>query len=220
VKLAAVVIAFLAAAAAAEAGVTIATSPGAVLLRVDARGQAEVDWTAAGTRRTILVRPGAEVLPGGRISGRDVSRPATAAIPFRRVVRAAPGGWRWALQAWRVLPGGPLELRVDRWRGGEPQLTLMVDNGSRLIGRATFHGRPVAQTSLSFEGKRMRTYVYIDARVGGSWRRIGGVAPRADGSFRRFIPLQYRSAALFRGILIGPSNRTEIAPDVLATARP
>jgi hypothetical protein len=202
---------------AASGSLTIATNVQAPSLRVDAAGNAEIDWTSGGARHTLLVRPGQELLPGARV-GRDVSRAWGTALPFRRVVRRGPGGWLWALQAWRVLPGGPIELRVAHWRGPLPELTLTLENGNTLVGSATTDGRPISRYSLTFARQRLRIYVYLDALVNGTWSRIGGVAPQAD--FRRFVPTQLQSATKFRAILIGPSDRTTVTPDVLATATP
>jgi hypothetical protein len=187
----------------------IGTGGGRFGMRVDARGYAEASWAG----QTVLIPPSGRVLPGGRLSARDGSRAARAPIAFAKIVRQTPDGRLWALQSWAVVPGRAAEVRFARWRGMPPVLTLTLESGV-LVGRAIFHGKPVPQFSRTFEGRRMRVYVYLDAFVAGSWRRIGGVAPRADGTFRRLIPPEQQAALRFRAILTGPAVGTEIAPDV------
>ena len=191
----------------------IGAGGGPFALRVDARGYAEAAWAG----HTVLVPPTGSVLPGRRLSTRDVSRATRAPIPFAKAVRRTPDGRLWALQSWAVLPGRPAEVRFARWRGASPVLTLTIEGGA-LVGRATFHGKPVPQFSRSFEGRPMRVYVYLDALVSGRWRRIGGVAPRADGTFRRLVPTEHEAAPRFRAILLGPAMGAEIAPDVATIA--
>ena len=38
-------------------------------------------------------------------------------LPFARVIRRGPDGRFYALQTWRVEPGGPVELHFSRWKG-------------------------------------------------------------------------------------------------------
>jgi hypothetical protein len=212
-RTAAALAAALALPAAAAASTTIATNAQQPALRVDALGNAEVDWTAGGARRTVLIPAQGQVFPGRKLPGPDASQTATAAIPFARVVRRTGDGRLWALQAWQVQPGGPVELRFARWRGAPPTITLTVENGDTLTGAATFQGKPVTGFATSFEGKRMRIYVYLDAFMPGGWKRVGGVAPRGDGSFRRLIPPAFTAAAKFRATVTGPTSGTTIAPD-------
>jgi hypothetical protein len=209
---AAVLVALLVPALAA-ASTGIGTGGGRFALRVDTRGYAEASWAG----HTILVPPSGRVLPGQRLARRDVSQAARAPIAFAKVVRRTPDGRLWALQSWRVVPGRGAEVRFARWRGMPPVLTLTLEDET-LVGRATFHGKPVPQFSRTFEGRRMRVYVYLDAFVAGSWKRIGGVATRADGTFRRLVPPEHQPAVRFRAILTGPAVGTEIAPDVATVA--
>src|SRR4051812_11909566 len=139
-------VAALVAPAAAVASVTVATSAKRPALRVDARGYAEVSWSASGVRRTLLVPPHGRALPGGRLPGRDVSRPARGVrIPFARVIRQTPDGRYWALQSRRVARRGAVELRFSRWRGASTVIELTSEpvgaSGELVTGRATFHGR-------------------------------------------------------------------------------
>lgn len=215
-KLVALLLGGLALPALAAASVTIATGAQRPSLRVDARGNAEVGWTAGGTRRTLLVPATGRLLPGGRLSSADASTRATAPIPFARVVRRAADGRIFALQAWQVQPGGPVELRIARWRGAPTHITLALEGGTTLTGEATFQGRPVTGYARSFEGKQLRIYVYLDAFVGGAWKRIGGVVPRPDGSFRRFVPSGFDGSTRYRATVLGPTAETTIAPDASA----
>ena len=149
--------------AAASASITVATDAQRPALRVDAAGNAEVSWTAGGERRYVLVPPTGPCFPGRQLSGADVSRPAAApALPFPSSAAAHPRqGALWALQTWRVRPGGPVELRFSRWRGEPPLVALAAElafEGELLAGRATFAGRAVPLTSPTPEGTRVRSF--------------------------------------------------------------
>jgi hypothetical protein len=214
-------VAALAAAASAAGSLGVATNVSRPALRVDARGNAEVSWSDGGTRRYLLIPRAGEVLPGQRLGGPDVSRAARAvSIPFRKVVRRTPDGRYWALQAWRVQPGLPVELRFSRWRGGPTQVALdSVEprtTGYVVSGSATFAGRPVPLWSTTPEGKRVRSYAYIDRMTGSGWRRVGGVAIRGDGTFSRFVTAT--GHPVFRAVLRGPNVGASWAPD--AASRP
>jgi hypothetical protein len=221
--LASVALGALLLAPAAAGSITVAENAAKPSLRVDASGNAEVSWTAGGVRRTLLVPPGGLVRPGGRLAGADVSRAAPAAgIPFARVVRTGRGGWTYALEAWRVLPGGPVELRYARWRGAPTVVRLsakQTTTGVLLSGSATLAGHPVPTTSRTPEGKVLRQYAYLDVFTGGQWERIGGVAVRKDGTFRRLVP-PARAGQRYRVLVPGPNIGTTYAPDALATAVP
>lgn len=203
------------------ASITVATNAAAPRLRVDAMGNAEVSWTSGGVRRVLLVPPQGRVYPGRRLPGADVSRAAAGpAIPFRRALRLTPDGRRWALQAWRPLPGGPIELRFSRWKG-QPTLVRLTAKPSGdtelLSGTATFQGKPLPLFSPTPEGKRIRQYAYLDSLIGGTWRRIGGVAIRSDGSFRRLVPAASLGVR-YRAAVPGPNIGTTYAPDAAGVA--
>ena len=87
-------------------------------------------------------------------------------------------------------------------------------DGELVSGRATFGGRPVPLHSPTPEGKRIRSYVYVDRATASGWSRIAGVATRADGSFRLFIP-PGKLGARYRAILPGPNVGTTLAPDTV-----
>lgn len=213
----------LASAAAASASITVATNVQRPALRVDARGNAEVSWTAGGARRYLLVPPTGRVFPGRRLSGRDVSAGTTSvSLPFRRVLRRTPDGRLWALQTWRVRPGGPVELRFSRWRGAPPRVTAETRpqfQGELLTGSATLAGRPVPLFSPTPEGKRIRSFAYVDRWNGTGWSRVAGAATRADGTFRLFISAG-ALAPRYRAVLPGPNVGATLAPDVVSAAVP
>jgi hypothetical protein len=163
------------------------------------------------------------VYPGRRLTAADISRSSTAvALPFRRVLRSTPDGRLWALQTWRVQPGGPVELRFSRWRGEPTKLTTASEprfDGELVTGRATFAGRPVPLYSPTPEGKRIRSYAYVDRATTSGWSRISGVATRADGSFRLFIPAG-KLGVRYRTVLAGPNIGTTLAPDAASAPVP
>jgi hypothetical protein len=207
----------------AEASISVATNAQRPALRVDAKGNAEVSWTAAGRRQTLLVPPAGLYLPGARLVGPDVSRAATApALPFAKAVRRAPDGTLYALQAWRVKAGGPVELHFSRWKGSLTMVTLTSEalpTGERLVGRATFQGKPVAGYSRTNSGIRYRIYAFLDcfACPQPQWRRIAGVAPRADGEFRLLVQPQFEGSR-YRVTIAGPNLGRTLAPDASAVA--
>jgi hypothetical protein len=211
----------LAVAPVASASITVATNAARPALRADAKGNAEVSWSSGGRRHRLLVPARGRVLPRGRLPGPDVTRAVAApVIPFRRVLRIGSGGRYYALQAWRILPGGPVELRFSRWRGAPTDARLvaqMTATGVRLSGTVAFAGRPIPTTSRTPEGKVLRQYVYLDSLVGGTWHRLGGVVLRADGSYRR-IAFGADAVARYRAVIPGPNIGLTYAPDTAAIA--
>jgi hypothetical protein len=207
------------AASPAAGSIAVADDVSAPALRVDAARNAEVSWTQGGARHTLLVPPQGRVLPGGHLSGGDMTHSApTGGVPFARVVRTGPGGWKYALEAWRVLPGGPVELHFARWRGAATVARLTAtptSTGVLLSGSVTLAGRPVPTTSRTPGGKVVRQYAYLDA-FHGTWRRLGGVAVRADGTFRRLVP-KGSEASRYRVLVPGPNVGATYAPDAVAT---
>ena len=177
----------------AQASISIANNVVRPALRVDARGNAEVSWSSGGTRRTLLVPASGLYLPGGRITTKDVSRAVMVpGLPFAKVTRRGPDGRFYALQTWRVEPNGPVELHFSRWKGAPTTVALTAEPASgseRLVGRARFQGRPVAGYSRTNSGIRYRIFAFVDCVEcpGPGWRRIAGVAPRADGTFRLLV---------------------------------
>src|SRR5215210_3325351 len=156
----------LVAPAVAAASVTVATNVQRPALRVDAKGNAEVSWTAGGRRQYLLVPPTGRFLPGGRLPRGDVSRPVSGVpLPYLRVLRRTPDGRLWALQTWQVAFSKAVELRFSRWRGAPTQITLAaMPSGTTevLQGRATFQGRPVTGTSPTNAGKPVLLSGFFD----------------------------------------------------------
>jgi hypothetical protein len=210
----------LALAAPAAASISVASNAQRPALRVDAKGNAEVSWTAAGRRRTLLVPPSGLYLPGGRLVGRDVSsRASVPSLPFARATRRV-GPTFYALQAWRVEPGGPVELHFARWQGKPTTVELRaeVSSGSeRLLGRAEFQGKPVSGYSRTNSGIRYRIFAFVDcfACPQPAWRRISGVAPRSSGEFRLLVKPALLGAR-YRVTIAGPNIRRTLAPDASA----
>jgi hypothetical protein len=201
--------------AAASGSITAAANAQRPALRVDARGYAEVSWTEAGDRRTLLIPPAGRYLPGGTIDGPDVSRPTTVAgLPFARVVRRTPDGRLWALQAWRVQRGGPVELRFSRWRG-EPSTVEAEVTLRRLTGTASFQGRGIHGTSPTTAGTPVRHYAFVDCLgcKGAGWSRLIGLRlapPR--GAFALLLRPAW-AAPRYRVTVAGPNRGWTYAPD-------
>lgn len=204
-----------------QASISIAKNVVRPALRVDARGNAEVSWSSGGLRRTLLVPAIGLYLPGGRISTADVSRPATiTGLPFARATRRGPNGTFYALQSWRVEPTGPVELHFSRWKGAPTTVALAAEPASgseRLVGRAQFQGKPVAGYSRTNSGIRYRIFAFLDcfSCPKSVWRRMGGVAPRADGTFRLLVKSNLRGMR-YRVTIAGPNLGSTLAPDASA----
>jgi hypothetical protein len=207
--------------AAAPGSITAATNAQRPALRVDARGYAEVSWTEAGARKTLLIPPAGRYLPGGTISGADVSRPTTVpGLPFARVVRRTPDGRLWALQAWPVQAGGPVELRFSRWRG-EPSTVEADVTLRRLTGTASFQGRGIYGTSPTTAGTPVRHYAFVDCLgcKGSGWNRLLGLrlaGPR--GAFALLLRPAW-AAPSYRVTVAGPNRGWTYAPDASVVVR-
>jgi hypothetical protein len=198
----------------AHASIWVANGARASTLRVDVRGNAEVRWRdTRGRRRTLLIPRHGKVLPGGHIVGRDVSRrQATSSVALAVAVRRTPDGRLWALQQWQVVVGGPVELRFARWSGESTSLSAELAEG-RLIGTATYHGKPLFGFSPTTAGKRVRVLAYVDAQSGSSWRRLLGVFPRSpDGSFSVLLRPEWAAPA-YRVTLRAPNLGWSYTPD-------
>jgi hypothetical protein len=202
--------------ATAPASITAATSWRAPALAVDARGNALVSWTQGGARRTLLIPPRGRYLPGGRLTGPDVSRPAAAVgVPFARVVRRTPDGRRWALQAWRVQKGGPVELRFARWSGAPTRVDGAVTGGA-LAGRATYAGTGVFGTSPTTAGTPVRHFAFVDCdRCPGAsgWARLLAVPLAGPRGTYRLELFPRRRGVRYRISVTGPNRGWAYAPD-------
>ena len=207
--------------AAADASITIATNAQAPALRVNVRGDAEVSWTARGARRYVLVPARGRLLPGGRLSGRDVSAAVSApALPYRRALRRTPDGRLWALQSWRVAFAPAIELRLSRWRGAPTEITLVATPKGEtelLSGTATFQGRPVTGYSPTNAGKPILLSAFLDCFGcgGAGWIRFNAKRTASDGSFAATVPVQRRGSR-YRVSITGPNRGATLAPDASA----
>jgi len=211
----------LAAPVAASASITVATNVQRPALRVDAKGNAEVSWSAGGRRQYLLVPPTGRFLPGGRLSGPDASRPTTAvSLPYRRVLRRTPDGRLWALQTWQVAFSKAVELRFSRWRGSPTQITLAAMPSGRtevLQGRATFQGRAVTGTSPTNAGTPILLAGFFDCSGCGApgWIRWGAKRTAGNGTFAITVPLSRRGSQ-YRVSIAGPNLGATLAPDAAA----
>jgi hypothetical protein len=209
--------------AAATASVTVATNVQRPALRVDSHGYAEVSWTSRGARHTFLIPPRGRGLPGGRLPGRDVSRATSAVkLPFQRVVRRTPDGRYWALQTWRLVRGGAVELRFSRWRGAPTTIELTTEprGGTELLrGRAAFQGRAVTGYWRTLEGDPVREAAVVEcfACRGRGWTWFNSVRTQRDGTFGATVPLWAR-AKTYRATIVGPNIGATLAPDASAVA--
>ena len=211
----------LAVAPSALASIVVTSNAQKPALRVDARGNVEVSWTSGGQRQTLLVPVRGPTRPGRRLAGRDISHPVRRPpIPFARVFRLGLGGWHYALQSPPQIPGAPVELHFARWRGTPTHASLVAAKATasdELSGTVSFGGKPIPAKWLTPEGKTVYPFVVFDSLVGGTWTRTGGVAPKADGSFRATVP--YTNVGdRFRAIVMGPNIGATYAPDALAIA--
>jgi hypothetical protein len=207
--------------AAAAGSITVATNVQRPALRVDAKGNAEVSWTAGGRSQYLLVPPTGRFLPGGRLPGPDVSHATTSvALPYRRVLRQTPDGRLWALQTWQVAFSKAVELRFSRWRGTPTQVTLAAALSWKtelLQGRATFQGRPVTGTSPTNAGTPILLAGFFDCSGCGApgWVRWGAKRTAANGSFAITVPLSRRGSQ-YRVSITGPNRGATLAPDASA----
>jgi hypothetical protein len=201
---------------AASASIGIAENASAPALKVDSRGDAQVSWTEAGARKTMLVPPTGRYLPGGTVSGADVSKPAPdVKLPLAVVVRRTPDGRLWALQSWRVQPGGPVELRLSRWKGKPTEIEAQA-SGGRLTGSVTFAGKGVFGTSPTTAGTEIRHYAFVDCSgcPGTSgWKRLLGLRLEGPGGTFALALSGQRLGKSYRVTVAGPNRGTTYAPD-------
>jgi hypothetical protein len=220
----ALVVAALTLASAAGGSIWIADGTTRASVAVDAHGNAQVTWFVGAARKTQLVPPQGRVLPGGTLTGPDVSRKvATPHFPLLLALRRTPDGRLWALQSWRPTPGAPTQLQLARWRGAPTQLTLeaTLSGATELLsGTATFAGKPVTGFTTTPAGKRVRIYVSLECLAcGGStgWSPMLSAAPHADGSFRVSVQPRW-SGTRYRATVAGPNVGTTLAPLAQAVA--
>ena len=224
------ILAALALPAAADASITIAGDARNASFRVDARGFAAVTYTKWGRRTSAIVSPRGRVRwtrTPARYVGRDVSSPSSAVhLPMLVMLRRTPDGRLWALQAWRRLRGGPVELRFSRWRGAPTRLELWTYcckwRSEIVRGRATFHGRPIFGYRFTRSGVPLDPYgrnVYIDSYRARRWVRLMGILThRPTGRFGLWIRPHWRGSR-YRAKIVGPNWGRTLGPDAAAAAR-
>jgi hypothetical protein len=216
----------LAIAPVAEGSIKIAGNASSASVSVNARGEATVTYVQQGRVRSAVVSSRGQVRYNRRAAGRDVSFPTSAVtLPMPIAIRQTRSGTFFALQAWRRLRGGPVELRFSRWRGAPTLLTLGTVccrwRSEIVRGQATYHGRPIIGYRFSRAGVPLDEFgrnVYLDSLRGGRWERMMGiVARRPAGRFRLWIRPYWRGEA-YRGRIIGPNWGHTLAPDAEASA--
>jgi hypothetical protein len=223
-----VVVAALVAPGSALASLRVASNARDATLKIVAGGAAEVDWArAGGGRGTVVIYPNGSRRFGAHLRGRDISFAATGvSLPMARVVRQTPDGRYWALQAWRRLRGGPVELRFSRWRGAPTLLTLRSVcckwRSENIAGQATFHGRPIFGYRATSTGNPLDSLgriVYLDTFRQSRWQRMMGILThRPTGKFSLWIRPYWRGIT-YRGRIIGPNWGRILGPDAEASDR-
>ena len=214
-------------ASAGRASILVAKDARAASLHVDAAGDAEVTWAAAnGVRRSLVITRTGVLRSGERLPGRDVSQPVTGLnLPIERALRQTPDGALYALQAWRRLPSGPVELRFSRWRGAPTTLTLRAVcckwGTENVVGEANLQGRPIFGYRSTPQGVPLDPYgrnVYLDSYRDGRWERMMGILThRPTGSFSLWIRPGWLGSR-YRGTMIGPNWGWTLGPDAQAEA--
>jgi hypothetical protein len=211
----------------ASASMRVASNARHATLKVVAGGAAEVDWVqAGGGRGSVVIYPNGSRRFGAHLKGRDVSFATTdVSLPMARVTKQTPNGRYWALQAWRRLRTGPVELRFSRWQGAPTLLTLDAVcckwRSENIVGQATFHGRPIYGYRATRTGNPLDKYgrnVYLDTYRHNRWQRMMGILThRPTGKFSLWIRPYWRGTA-YRGRIIGPNWGRTLAPDAQASA--
>ena len=193
-------------------------------LRVNSVGDAEVNWTAGGADRSVLITHDGSFHFGEALSGPDVSSPSEAfKLPWQVVERRTPDGSFYALQAWRRLDSGPVELRFSRWQGAPTTLTLRVVcckwGHVNVEGAASFHGKPIFGYSVTPQGAPLDPFgrnVYLDTLRDGRWQRMMGILThKPTGAFSLWIRPVWTGSS-YRGTIPGPNWGWTLGPDAAA----
>ena len=212
---------------AAEASIKVAGNAHDATLRVNVRGVATVTYTKAGRRMSAVVSTRGRIRWNRRAPGRDVTFPTSAvSLPMLVTLRQGPTGRFWALQAWRRLRHGPVELRLSRWRGAPTRLQLWTYcckwRSEIVRGRATFHGRPIFGYRSTRQGvplDGLGRNVYIDSYRRGRWIRLMGILThRPTGRFGLWIRRYWRGSQ-YRGKMVGPNWGRMLGPDAAGWTR-
>ena len=210
----------------AEGSIKIAGNVSSASLRVNSRGVATVVYVQRGRARSAVVYRNGTIRYRKSAPGRDISSPTSAvSIPMAVAVRQTPLGKFFALQAWRRLRWGPVELRFSRWSGAPTLLTLRTVcckwRSEVVRGQATFHGRPMIGYAFTRSGvplDRFGRNVYLDSFRRGRWVRMMGIVPRRPAAiFNLWIRPHWRGQA-YRGRIMGPNWGRTLGPDAEARA--
>ena len=137
-------------------------------------------------------RPVAGSRSAGGARRRRLFAGCVAADPLRGCAPPHADGKLWALQTWRRLAHGPVELRFSRWHGSPTALTLHAVcckwGGENIEGTASFQGRPIYGEHATPQGVPLDDLgrnVYLDSYRGTGWMRMMGILTnRPTGSFR------------------------------------
>jgi hypothetical protein len=213
----------------AEGSVKVVGDAVAPRLCVTRAGVAQITWRDAArtSSRSAVVRRDGTLAFDRRACRRSRARVVTGLrVPMAVVVVRDRRGRFHALQAWRRLIGGPVELRYSRWRGAPTRLRLRSDPGPRRLeervrGGLSYHGRPVHGYRSTPQGVPLDRYgrnVYLDSRQDGAWRRMMGILThRPTGFFALWIRPHWEGKR-YRGRVIGPNYGWTLAPDAQAIA--
>jgi hypothetical protein len=195
-------------------------------LRVDAAGDAEVDWTSSGGAQSVVIYRTGQLRYGGKLDAGDVSHPVgEPSLPWALAIRETPDGAFYALQSWKRLDNGPVELRFSRWRGEPTKLTLRAVcckwGSENVEGNASFHGKPIYGFKATAQGDPLDPYgrnVYLDSFRSGQWQRMMGILAKAPaGEFSLWIRSVWAGSA-YRGTISGPNWGWTLGPDAFAEA--
>ena len=152
-----------------------------------------MDDGSGGARRSAVVAPGEQDDLGSHGARQGHHAPERRVkLPMLVELRQGPSGRFFALQSWRRLKDGPVELRFSRWFGTRPSsrsATTCCKWGSEIVkGRATFHGKPIYGYAHTPEGVPLDKYgrnVYLDSMQRGTLDADDGVLThRPTGTFR------------------------------------
>lgn len=213
----------------AEGSVNVVGDAVAPRLCVTRAGVTQITWarSARARSRSAVVRRDGTLAVDRRVCQRSTARVVRSSrLPMAVVVVRDRRSRFHALQAWRRLVGGPVELRYSRWRGAPTRLRLRSVPGSRRLeervrGGLSYHGRPVYGYRSTPQGVPLDRYgrnVCLDSRQRGSWRRMMGILThRPTGLVALWIRPSWEGER-YRGRVIGPNCGWTLAPDAQAVA--
>lgn len=221
-------VALVAAAEQADASVKVGSNARNAYLQVTRAGSAEVTWvTQRGSRKHVLIRPTGSLRFGSTVQKRNVARRTTAVhLPLKAQVWRTPDGTFWALQRWRRIRTGPVELRFSRWRGRPTQLALRAVcckwRSETIKGTARYHRKGIYGYSSTPSGSPLDRFgrnVFMDTHRRGKWRRMMGVLTHpSEGWYKLWMRRHWRGNR-YRATISGPNRAWTLAPDARAYTR-